>query len=559
MLQGETSNTNYEFIELKSTSGGQESTDGLTILIIDTAGGNVGRVNEAWPLDGFATGSNGLLLLGNRYDAPDRGPWGNAAENATNFADPPGMGDGDIGPNNAITILLVRDFSGSKDQDLDTSNNGTFNITPWSAIVDSVGLNERGRNSTYAEANLTQANFNPDNVSRIEGNLTPNSTDAWYGGDIAGTLPHDIAYSDDSTFGPFKGKATPGQRNQANTAELADLLISEVNVNPSGFDSFYEYIELMSASGEAVVTDGFHLVLVNTKMADDAPFNLRGSIREAWSLSGFSTGANGLVLIGDDYQTDQPWGNFVDPLTSLRDPDGFGPGDVGADDGFTLLLVSGFTGTIGQDLDSDDDGTLNEELPWEKVHDSVGFGQVGTEILSYAAQFGGDLTQAYHPDNVSRKLGNTTPNSSDAWYGGDYGGEAGGQNSTTISYNNSFFGGFRGGATPGRVNLDSEATQRPDSAILLSEVSVNPPDIFNQQDNKWEDGQEFIELISTSGGIDNLNGLHVLIVDDARHVREAWDLSALSTGTNGLLVIGDSLDDFNLHPGWLQTVFRTRE
>ncbi|MCB1096112.1 MAG: hypothetical protein KDN22_11100 [Verrucomicrobiae bacterium] len=549
---GVTGDGNYEYIELKSTTGGDESTNDLTLIILDTSGANVGKVEEAWALTSLQTGPNGLLLLGNGYDSPQGGPWSASIENDTRAADPSGLGDDNIGPNSAFSLLLVRNFTGQQDDDLDVDNNGVLDTTPWSAIIDSVGLGESGVNRTYALADLTQATFNPDNLSRVEGNLSPNSAAAWYGGEIGGSLPTDIAFSDEF-FGGFKGQATPGRRNQADSAALAEIRINEVNVNPPpSSDANFEYIEITSVSGGSVVTDGYHLIVIDSKSDNDAnvgqPVNLRGNIREAWDLSGFSTGANGLMLIGDNYQASQPWGNFLDPATVLREPSGFGAGDIGANDGFTLLLVSGFMGAVGTDLDPDDDGTLNSK-PWSQVHDSISFDEVGAGVLGYAAEFGGNITGlGYHPDAVSRKLGDLAANSASSWYGGAYGGPAGGQSPTNISFNNNYFGGFRGQATPGRSNLSAAATQRAE--ILINELCVNPPDVLNTQTQKFEDGQEFIEIMSTSGGIDCLNGLHLMIIDTSGppEIREAIDLSSLSTGPDGLLLVGDNVDDPNLLP-----------
>ncbi|MDA0811666.1 MAG: hypothetical protein O3C21_04640, partial [Verrucomicrobia bacterium] len=554
-----TGDGNFEYIELKSTSGGEESTNDLTLIILDTSGANVGKVEEAWALTSLRTGSNGLLLLGNGYNtAPQGGPWSAAIEAETRGADPAGLGDDNIGPNDVFSLLLVRNFTGLQDADLDADNNGVLDSTPWSAIVDSVGLAESGVNRTYALADLTQAAFNPDNLSRIEGNLTPNSAGAWYGGEIGGTLPTDIAFSD-QFFGGFKGQATPGRRNQSGSAALAEIRLNEINVNPPpDNDANFEYIELTSVNGGSVITDGYHLVVIDSKSDNDAdtgqPQNLRGNIREAWDLSGFSTGANGLMLIGDDYQVSQPWGNLLDPATVLREPAGFGSGDIAANDGFTLLLVSGFTGTVGMDLDPDDNGTLNTK-PWAKVHDSISSDEyvngVSTGVPGYAAEFGGNLAAlGFNVDSISRKLGSMDGNSASSWYGGTYGGPDGGSSPTNISFNSSFFGGFRGQATPGRPNLAAAATQRPDSTILINELSVDPPDVFNPQNQQFEDGQEFIEIMSTSGGIDGLNGLHLVIIDASGppEITEAIDLSALSTGPDGLLLMGDNTDDVSLLP-----------
>ncbi len=50
---------------------------------------------------------------------------------------------------------------------------------------------------------------------------------------------------------------------------------------------------------------------------------------------------------------------------------------------FTILLVSGFTGTVGQDLDAGNDGVL-DATPWTSVHDGVAFSDGGAGAMTYA-------------------------------------------------------------------------------------------------------------------------------------------------------------------------------
>lgn len=46
--------------------------------------------------------------------------------------------------NGTITLLLVKDFTGALNQDLDTNNDGVFDVTPWSEVVDGVAVNDGG-------------------------------------------------------------------------------------------------------------------------------------------------------------------------------------------------------------------------------------------------------------------------------------------------------------------------------------------------------------------------------------------------------------------------------
>ena len=44
--------------------------------------------------------------------------------------------------NGTLTLLLVKDFTGALNNDLDTNNDGTFDVTPWSATCDAVAVND---------------------------------------------------------------------------------------------------------------------------------------------------------------------------------------------------------------------------------------------------------------------------------------------------------------------------------------------------------------------------------------------------------------------------------
>jgi predicted extracellular nuclease len=57
--------------------------------------------------------------------------------------------------NGTITLLLVKDFTGTFGQDLDTNNDGVFDDTPWSLIADVVAVNDGGSGDfTYGTPSL---------------------------------------------------------------------------------------------------------------------------------------------------------------------------------------------------------------------------------------------------------------------------------------------------------------------------------------------------------------------------------------------------------------------
>ena len=128
-----------EFIEIRSTSGGSVSTNGYTLLLVDGDGTNTGPLIRAWSLDGLATGSNGLLLLGSGYAAGNV-PWVGATAPAagTSIASLPGLTPGLLGAinsNGTTNLLLVRYFYGREGDDLDTPNNGTMDVQLWSRVA----------------------------------------------------------------------------------------------------------------------------------------------------------------------------------------------------------------------------------------------------------------------------------------------------------------------------------------------------------------------------------------------------------------------------------------
>ena len=539
------SDERYQYIELISlneeTNLPEARTLGnLTVLLLDSNGGRGGVVEESLNLNGLKTGDNGLLLIGIGYDTEV--PW--TTPEATNKADFHKIkgdgGRGDIGPKSGLTVLLVEDFGGMNNDDLDGSDDGDLGRKPWSRIHDSVGFGD-----LPYETELV-INISPGNVSRSSSNATPNTTRAWYGGNILDTegLPS-LTFED--PFGEFTGSATPGAPNHGPPSE-SPIRINEVLVNPGGQDANNEFIELISTSGGITITEGLWVILLDSRSDGNAV----GEVLEAWNLSGQSTGTNGLLVLGNNYRrSSNPWQGIISKDTALFEPAGMADGDIRGNDGFSLLLVKGFTGKarqgaiVGDDLDLDDDGVL-DSFPWDQsggsngILDSVGFAEVsnldgavvrGTYALA-------DLTppddDPFHPDSIVRNPGDLTPNASSAWQGGNVGGGS----PTGIAYRpDRFFGDFRSQASPGLPNLAEPAVQ---SLILINEVHLDPvadPDSFF----------EYIELTSPTRPFAPLQDLSLLLVDVSGAskgvIRNVLDARGLTTGSNGLMLIGDNYSE----------------
>jgi len=93
--------------------------------------------------------------------------------------------------NGTITILLVEGFSGSQGQDLDTNNDGTFDVTPWTGIVDDVATTDGGGSDiTYSSTVLGpffDGNpFGAGGASRIPNGTDTDTTADWVRNDFDG-------------------------------------------------------------------------------------------------------------------------------------------------------------------------------------------------------------------------------------------------------------------------------------------------------------------------------------------------------------------------------------
>ena len=161
---------NNEYIEFKGAPG--TSMAGMTFLILGdgtSTGTAITRTGVVEWIYRFAEtdviGSNGYLVLHNPGQNPaaipadNLGAWTLTVDaGATNLPwayQASGLsGDTQIETPDNMTFLLVRDFtgtdtfqtrapnSGAGGQDLDTNDDGVLDITPWSAILDSVAFKE---------------------------------------------------------------------------------------------------------------------------------------------------------------------------------------------------------------------------------------------------------------------------------------------------------------------------------------------------------------------------------------------------------------------------------
>lgn len=165
---------------------------------------------------------------------------------------------------------------------------------------------------------------------------------------------------------------------------LNELLINAGNPS-SGTDQDQEFIEIRSTTGGAESLSGLWFIYIE----GDAPGSGEGFVDFALDLSSYSTGSNGLLLLSDG---NSAWDPAADAATTIVQTE-FTNQDAGGDDlengSATFAIVSNYTGGVGADLDSNNDGTL-DSTPWDSVVSVFGWKEFGTNTeKTYAVEMGG--------------------------------------------------------------------------------------------------------------------------------------------------------------------------
>ena len=302
-----------EFVEVYGAASTDYST--YTILEIEgDSGGSMGYVDEIIPIG--TTDANGFWFI----DLPD-----NAFENGT------------------VTLLLVSDFTGSLNMDLDTDKNGILDVTPWSALVDSVGVHDGGVDDrVYSETVLTSnfdgVDFLPGGASRIPNGVDTDTIADWMRNDF------DLAGIPGFAVTPVIGEAlnTPGKTN------IAIPLLNEFVYDHAGQDTL-EFFEIYGSPNSDF--SSLKIIVIESDSGGQ-----QGTIEN---------------VIGVGYTDTNGYYYIMMPTNAI------------GDNSVTFLLVYEFTGNAGQDLDPNDDGILDSK-PWTALIDSIGVTDGGTADYVYS-------------------------------------------------------------------------------------------------------------------------------------------------------------------------------
>ena len=149
-----------EYIELSGNPG--ESLDGLYYIIIGDGGANnaaCGNLEFILDLTSFSIQADGLLSIGQLNP-----PAPTLTYDTTTFLQ--------LENSDNVTHMLVTGLTAVLDDDLDTNDDGTLDVTPWSGIVDEVGLDE-GTVPNCATSGTTDEYLYTTTTVGPDGNFVP--------------------------------------------------------------------------------------------------------------------------------------------------------------------------------------------------------------------------------------------------------------------------------------------------------------------------------------------------------------------------------------------------
>ncbi|EZH75155.1 endonuclease [Aquimarina atlantica] len=195
--------------------------------------------------------------------------------------------------NGTLTLLLVKNFTGSLGQDLDTDDDGVFDITPWEERIDDIGVNDGGASDlNYANVTLLQSfdgsSFTVGGASRFPNGQDTDAVTDWKRNDFDGSglpsFPTVIAE-------PGEAVNTPNRENVVidDTNPTAVIVINEIDADTDGSDVL-EFVELFDGGAGNTSLDGHTLVFFNGS---------NNQSYAAYDLTGSTTNANGYFVIGN--------------------------------------------------------------------------------------------------------------------------------------------------------------------------------------------------------------------------------------------------------------------
>ena len=199
--------------------------------------------------------------------------------------------------NGTVTLLLVKNFTGSAGLDLDTNDDGFLDpAPPWTRLVDAIAVTDGGNGDfAYSHAVLTPGfdghPTTPGGASRFPNGIDTDTADDWLRNDFEGDgLP---AFPDAPPAPSGEAVNTPEALNRPGFTfppppAPRGLIINEIDADTPGSDT-REFVELYDGGSGHTPLDDLVLVLFNG--SNDLSYR-------AFDLDGFTTNADGFFVMG---------------------------------------------------------------------------------------------------------------------------------------------------------------------------------------------------------------------------------------------------------------------
>ena len=226
-----------EYFELAAPAG--TSLDGLTYLVIGDGSGGSGVIESVVDLSGHTVPASGFFVV-----AESTFSLGTADLTASlNFEN-----------SDNVTHLLVSGFTGSNGDDLDTNDDGTLDVTPWTAVEDCVALIETvgsgdlvycseqvGPNGSYVPAHVftCASGWEIGQYDPAAGDDTPGAANACPGDPTL--LLSEIAVT------PTAGEFIEIHNPTSQTIDLSDVYVTDATYHTSSV--YYNIVHGDSTAG----------------------------------------------------------------------------------------------------------------------------------------------------------------------------------------------------------------------------------------------------------------------------------------------------------------------
>ncbi len=390
--------------------------------------------------------------------------------------------------NGTITLLLVEDFTGSAGNDLDTDDDGVFDSTPWTQILDAVAVNDGGASDlTYGVPVLGVSYdglpYAPGGASRIPDGADTDTAADWVRNDF------DLAGITGYTGTPVYGEAinTPGA---ANAAVPRPAVINEFSASTTGTD--VEYIEIL---GEPNYD---YSALTLLEIEGDFSGTATGTVDEVIAVG--TTDASGF------------W------LASLA-------ANTLENGTLTLLLVENFTGALGNDLDTNDDGVF-DSTPWTQVVDAIAVHDGGASDLTYGVPALGVSYDGlpFAPGGASRIPDGIDTGTTADWMRNDF-------DLAGIT-------GYVGTPVDGEAYNTPGATNMKVQTFVINEIHA---DVAGTGGDANGDGtvsatqDEFVEIVNTTPSDQDISGWTLY---DGAGLRHTFPAGTIVTGGCAIVIFG---------------------